>query len=303
MVRRCLAGLFGLVFVLAGLRAAAAEPLRLTVSIPPLQGLAARLGGEGVAVSSFMNETQDPHAFSPSPRAVASLGRSALLFTVGIDFEAAVCEKIRQAFPGVEIVDVSAGLSRSPGVACSEDGHAGEAHAGHDHAGHDHGEVSDPHLWLSVPNLLHMAGRMAEALERRLPEQRQAIAANLAALRQEFEAAHADYGRRLEGLRGAVFYVYHPSFGYFARDYGLVQQAVEIDGKSPSPRQLSALIAQASAAKVRVIVVQPQFPQRSAQILSERIGGQVIAINPLSADPLGAMGQAVAALERTRGAR
>jgi len=298
MRTRCLAGLLGLVVGLAGLRAAAAEPLRVTVSIPPLQGLAARLGGERVAVSSFMNETQDPHTFSPSPRAVASLGRSALLFTVGIDFEAAVCEKIRQAFPGVEIVDVSAGLSRSPGAACS-----GHGHEGHDHAEHEQDAVGDPHLWLSVPNLLHMAGRMAEALERRLPEQRQAIAANLAGLRQEFEAAHADYARRLEGLRGAVFYVYHPSFGYFARDYGLVQQAVEIDGKSPSPRQLSALIAQAGEAKVRVIVVQPQFPQRSAQILSERIGGQVIAINPLSADPLGAMGQAVAALERTQGAR
>lgn len=298
MVRRCLVGFLALVFGMAGLRGAAAEPLRVTVSIPPLQGLAARLGGDHVAVSSFMDETQDPHTFSPSPRAVASLGRSAVLFTVGVDFEATVCEKIRQAFPRVEIVDVSAGLSRSPGEACSADDHAG-----HDHAGHDHGGVSDPHLWLSVPNLLHMAGRMAEALERRLPEQRQAIAANLAALRQEFEAAHADFGRRLEGRRGAVFYVYHPSFGYFARDYGLVQQAVEIDGKSPSPRQLAGLIAQAGEAKVRVIIVQPQFPQRSAQILSERIGGQVIAISPLGADPLGAIGQAVAALERTRSAR
>lgn len=269
-------------------------PLRVSVSIPPLQGLAARLGGDRVVVSSFMAENQDPHTFSPTPRAVAELGECAVFFAVGIDFEATLCEKVRRTFPNLEIVDVTTGLERSPGGAHEE--HGAEAHE--PAAEHAHEHLTDPHLWLSLPNLTHMAGKMAEALKRRLPEQREAIERNLAVLTAELAAAHAEFGRQLAPWRGTTFYVYHPSFGYFARDYGLVQEPVEIDGKSPAPRQLGALVEQAAREKVRVIFVQPQFPERAARVLAERIGGEVIAVNHLSPDPVGTLRQAVAALAR-----
>lgn len=300
---RLLHGLILAVTTLAVCRGAAA-PLKVSVSIPPLQGLAASLGGEWVTISSFMGENQDPHTFTPAPRAVAELGECAVFFAVGIDFEAALCAKVKATFPALEIVDVTAGLERSPGA--SHEGHEAETHRGTGHAeaeaesSHSHAHVTDPHLWLSVPNLSHMAGVMAETLKRRLPEHREAVDRNLARLTAELAATHAEFGRQLAPLRGSTFYVYHPSFGYFARDYGLVQEAVEIDGKSPTPRQLTALIAQAAREKVKVIFVQPQFSERTARILAERIGGDVIAINHLTPDPVGALRQAVAALVRTQ---
>ncbi len=36
--------------------------------------------------------------------------------------------------------------------------------------------------------------------------------------------------------------VYHPSWGYFAKEYGLTQIPVEIEGKRPKPAQLQRLI-------------------------------------------------------------
>ena len=42
------------------------------------------------------------------------------------------------------------------------------------------------------------------------------------------------------GGNGRGFLVFHPAWGYFAKDYGLTQQAIEFEGKEPSPRRLAA---------------------------------------------------------------
>ena len=78
--------------------------------------------------------------------------------------------------------------------------------------------------------------------------------------------------------------MFHPAFGHFAKAYGLKQEAVESQGKSPGPKHITELIARAKAAGAKVIFVQPQFSQRSAEIIAKRIGGRVVPLDPLSGD-------------------
>ena len=85
-------------------------------------------------------------------------------------------------------------------------------------------------------------------------------------------------------LRGEKILVFHPAFGYFADEFGLVQEAIETGGNEPSPKQLEKIISEAKAEDVRVIFVQPQFSKSSAEAVANAIGGAVIAINPLAAD-------------------
>ena len=85
-------------------------------------------------------------------------------------------------------------------------------------------------------------------------------------------------------MEGRSFFVFHPSFGYFADDYGLEQVAVETGGSEPSARQLARLIREARDAEVRVIFVQPQFSRKSAETIASEIGGAVVPIDPLARD-------------------
>jgi len=78
------------------------------------------------------------------------------------------------------------------------------------------------------------------------------------------------------------FMVFHPSWGYFARDYGLEQVAVEIEGKEPKPNQLRKLIEKARAENIHVIFAQPQFSTKSAKLLAGEIGGEVVMIDNLA---------------------
>ncbi len=264
-------------------------PVRVSVSIPPLVAVVRSIGGDLVEVSSLMSESDDPHTFSPTPQRISSLRAAHLFLTIGIDYEKAVCDKIGPMFPHLRIVDVAAGVDKI-------------AAANHDHAHgesceSDHGEhLSDPHVWLSLPNLIAVAEQVKLALQEAMPEKSEEFAERFATYRALLESRHREFTEQLQGLETRSFCVYHPVFGYFARDYELKQHVVEVDGKAPTPRQLRNLAEEAKEENFKVIFVQPQFTERPAQAIAELIGGSVMRINPLAEDPLVVLSQAVEAL-------
>ena len=80
------------------------------------------------------------------------------------------------------------------------------------------------------------------------------------------------------------FMVFHPAWGYFAREYGLEQLPVEVEGKAPKPRQLMKLIDEAKRLKVRAIFVQPEFSDKSAKLLAAELGIPVVRVSPMATD-------------------
>ena len=107
---------------------------------------------------------------------------------------------------------------------------------------------------------------------------------NLKQLDADLDALDAQLANELAPLKGRTFFVFHPAFGYFARDYGLKQEAVETGGKAPGPKHVKELIDKAKSEGVRVIFVEPQFSQQAAKAIADQIGGVVIPINPLAED-------------------
>lgn len=248
--------LFG---VLAGFSMAAqAAELNVWCGIPPLVSVVNEVGGDRVRVQSLMNSSQDPHTWSPTPKAVAGVRAAALFFTVGMPFEETVARKLAGMNSGLRIIHTASGLDTT----------------------------IDPHVWLSLPNLSIIADSVREALVQADPAGEAVYRRNCSAYQQRLETEHERLRRKLAPLEGRTFYVYHPVFGYFAHDYGLKQGVVELEGKSPSPKDLLALINRAKGAQVRVVFVQPQFSQRPAKIIADRIGGAVIAIDPLLENPV-----------------
>jgi zinc transport system substrate-binding protein len=271
-------------------------PALVYAGIAPQAWLVERVGGDRVRTAVMVPQGQDPHTFEPSPRHVADLGRAKLYIVVGMPFEARLLPKIRMAVPDLVMVDGIRGVRRRL-MEC--DGH-GDGAAAHRHG--VEGEF-DPHAWLSAPNLVVMASNICVALTQAMPSGAADFERNRRELTMELETLHAALAKRLAPFRGRAFYVYHPAFGYFADDYGLRQAAVEIEGKSPTPRQIATLVTAARRDGVRIIFVQPQFSARSAQAIAEAIGGVVVALDPLARDPLRNFGVMASELERAFGGK
>jgi len=283
--------LFFLVMLLGVQKANAA--VEVFVSIPPQKWLSDRIGGQHLVTGVLISKGQDPHTFEPTPKQVEALSHSQLYFTVGLEFEKQIITKIRQSSSKLQIVDCTAGIKK---LAMAEHHHHGNETVHHDDAGknehtedgqgHDHAGL-DPHVWLSPVNLKIMAANMAKAMIAADPQNSGDYTANLAQLNRELDALDQKIAAQLQPCAGATFFVFHPSFGYFAKRYGLHQEAVEVEGKLPTPKQLSNLITEAKADGVKVIFVQPQFDSRSAEVIATAIGGEVVPLDALAEDVKG----------------
>ena len=84
--------------------------------------------------------------------------------------------------------------------------------------------------------------------------------------------------------RSKGFLVFHPAWGYFAKDYGLSQVSIELEGKEPSPGELMEQLKEAKTLGIKNIWIQPQRSSRMAKSLAESLGGKLIVLDPLSTD-------------------
>jgi|WetSurMetagenome_2_1015567.scaffolds.fasta_scaffold32955_3 zinc transport system substrate-binding protein len=259
------------------------------VSISPQRYFVQKIGGDLVDVSVLVPAGASPHNFEPRPRQMAELSKSAVYFAVGIDFEKFWLKRIAVANPKLHVVYTDDGIARIPMV-------------DHDHeetsrqpqpqeskteipAKDNHGGVSpDPHVWLSPALVKIQAGHIRNALVALDPAHRSKYGSNFVSFMREIDELDAELKALFAGRKGEQFMVFHPSWGYFAEAYGLVQVPVEIEGKEPKPAQLRKLIRHARDRHIKTVFVQPQFSAKSAELLSREIGGQIVFADPLAED-------------------
>jgi zinc transport system substrate-binding protein len=267
-----------------------ADVLTVTVSIAPQQYFVERIAGEGINVNVMVEPGASPATYEPKPEQLAALSRSAAYFSIGVPFENVWLDKIAEANPEMRIVDTADGIERVPIEAHSHEADADEDHDEDDD--HEHAEgAPDPHIWLS-PSLVKVQARtIADALIELDPDQREAYEANLDAFVADIEDLQASIEETLHGVESRKFLVFHPSWGYFAEDFGLEQIAIEVGGQEPSAKELAALIALAKEEAIQVIFAQPEFSAEDASTIAEEIGGEVIMVSPLAPDWLDNMRQ------------
>lgn len=249
--------------------------LAVFAGIPPSRYLVEQIGGKHVKVDVLVQPGQDPHTFNPGPQQVVALGRAAVFFQVGMPFETAVLEKVREGNRRLVIVDTTEGIKKLPlvGPCCDE--------SGHDHHAVNEAEELDPHVWLSPPLLKTMAANIAEGLCRADPSHARDYRRNLSSLDCRLDVLHRQVGRKLAPYRGRSFCVFHPGFAYFADAYGLKETAIQLGGQMPTGKHLFALIEKAKAEGVKTVFVQPEFDPQSARAVTKVLGGHVVPLNGL----------------------
>ena len=255
---------------------AEAEPIRVVVSVQPQAYFVERVGGEYVDVEVLVGPGRSPATYEPTPQQMVRLQQADLYFSIGVPFESGLMPKVQGLHSDLRLVDMSNGIEDSSPV----DQH--EPHAGH---GHDHGGV-DPHVWLDPAKVKIMARTISQELSQLHPKRESWFQDNLQLFLSDLDSVDMRIRRRLSDVQGKTFFVFHPAYGHFARAYGLNQVAVEVDGKEPGPAQLADVIKHAKRDKVDVIIVQPQFAQKSAETIAAAIGSEILSLDPLAREYL-----------------
>lgn len=265
---------------------ASSKVIDVTVSIVPQKYFVEKIGGSFVDVNVMVLPGASPATYEPKPRQMVQLSKSVVYFAVGVPFESVWLDKISSINKSMTIVNTQDGIERLPMAKHEhhdEDEHEGEDEH-HDEHGHSEGEILDPHIWLSPALVKVQAKTIKNTLIKVDPKNKNAYQSNYELFIKEIETIDEKIKLILKDMEGNKFMVFHPSWGYFAKEYGLEQIPVEVEGKKPSPKELAHLIDEANEENVKVIFVQPQFSQKSAKIIAKQIGGRTQIANPLTYD-------------------
>ncbi|MGB7977656.1 MAG: zinc ABC transporter substrate-binding protein [Chlamydiales bacterium] len=246
------------------------KPL-LLVSIAPYRFLAERIAGAGFEVETVVPAAANPHSFEPTSAQVTHMNRSQVWFRIGEPFETKILPILEKRNGGMTVADLREGIDL-----IEEKHELGCKHCAMDHL--------DRHIWLSPKRAIEQARLIERALEKKFPQQSDTFRQNLTQLSIELMALDAEIRDILKSVENRTLLVSHPAFGYFCKDYNFVQLSVEYEGKDPRPKHLEEILKQAVAASAELALALPQYNNKGAQLIAEKLHMPVRLIDPYSAD-------------------
>jgi zinc transport system substrate-binding protein len=110
--------------------------------------------------------------------------------------------------------------------------------------------------------------------------------ANAAAFSKQLDALDGELATTLSPIKGQATLLFHPSFAYLFKRYGIVLAGVieKFPGKEPSPKYLQGLIGQIKAQHIRAIFTETLLPKQPAVVIAEGTGVPVLELDPACGD-------------------
>jgi len=253
----------------------AEDRIQVVTTTTDLRSLTEAVGGERVAAVSLVPANMDAEDYQPKPQDVLRLKNARLLVRVGLDYDLWVDRPLAQVGRaeirrgGPAYVDASFGIAvlelRGMSVGPSD--------------GHAHGS-GNPHYWLDPKNAEIITGTLLEALARIDPANAAAYETNRQVFLARLNAKLAEWETKLAPLQGMPIVAYHNSWPYFARRFRLdfVGFVETKPGVPPSPSHLAGIVKTMRERNVRIVVREPQEPERDVAFVASKTGALVVKL-------------------------
>ncbi len=243
----------------------------VAVTILPQQEFVEQIAGEfPIEIMVMIPPGASPATYELSPDQMRRISKARAYFKLGsgLPFENVWLEKIESLSPDMKVFDCSEGIEMISGT---EHHHEGQEH---------HGQ--DPHIWCSPLNAKIMVDNITRGLIAVDPEHIKVYEKNAPIYKNKLDQLDLEIKNKLAIVSKRDFIIFHPSWSYYARDYGLNQVAMEVEGKEPHAHDLKKLIEISHEKNIKTIFASPQFNTESAEMIAFEIGGTVEYINPLA---------------------
>ena len=293
-----LLAVFFLFLTLAAGNTALAE-VRVLTSIKPLQLIAAAVQDGLGTPEVLLPPGASPHHYALRPSDVRNLREADLLYWIGADLESFLPRVLAgRSKPSVAVQDLAGMSLRHFGD--SHDAHKEEGHDEHEHhEDHESAEVADEHdhdhrpgtldahLWLLPANARVIAGKMAADLAAVDPANAARYQANAKAFGERLSALDTRLKKRLQGLKGKSYFVFHEAYDYFEAAYGLEHAGVFSIASEvqPGARHVAAMRERLQQAGPTCVFNEPPVAPRLSKTLTAGL--------PVTLAELDAMGGAL----------
>lgn len=246
----------------APLPALSAETLRVVTSFYPVYVATLNVtdGVPGVEVHNLTSpHIGCLHDYQLTAGDVRKLAEADVLLANGAGMETFL-GKVRKQFPSLRVAEASEGIPLMDG---------------------------NPHVWVSFPGATKQVDNIAGALALAAPDKADAFRANAEKYKAALHALDERMRSALAPHAGTPIVTFHEAFPYFARDFRLDLAGViaREPGTEPSARELADTIELVRDRKVKALFAEPQFPDKSAQVISRETGVKVHELDPVATGP------------------
>ena len=236
----------------------------MVVTIAPEAEFVKAVGGDKVDVTVMVPSTADVHTYEPLPSQLSEVAKARMYVEVGssLEFENNYLDKLKASNPSMLIVNASQGIELMP--SSEEDGD----------------ETIDPHVWLSPRNAKIMVENIYQGLVQVDPANQAYYQKNRDQYLEKLDELDKNTTEILNGKTKPIL-IYHPAFGYYARDYNLTFIGVMVNDEEPSAQRIARMVDVARENNITVVYLEPQYNSKFMDSLANQIGGQVIVVSDL----------------------
>jgi len=246
---------------------------KVFVSILPQKYFVEKIAGDLFDVEVMVKPGFSPETYEPTAKQMISLSEAKIYFTIGVEFENSLLDRIKKTNPnllvintrdGIELLDINRYQTYS------------NPEENDDHKG------KDPHIWLSPMLVKIQAENIKKGLNYIDLDNSKIYDENYKKFSEELDTLHIEIENTFKDLKARDFLVFHPAWGYFADEFSLNQYAIEIEGKEPTIKELSKIINIAKEKNIKVIFTQEQISKQNAESIADQIGATIVSIDPLA---------------------
>ncbi len=259
----------------------AADKMNVVATTTVLADIAREIAQDKIRVTSIASPRQNIHHYAPTPKDVLKVKKADVLIHEGLDLEVwrepllTAAGNMRFLGEGRYSLDVSQGVSLLE-IPASLSRAEGDIHV-----------FGNPHYIGDPENAKIVAANIAEGLANVEPEDADFFRKNAEAFNRRMDEKIKNWKERLAQFKGAPVVVYHRSWSYFAKEFGLVIVG-EIEPKPgipPTAKHLAEVLRLIREKKVKVIIKEPFEENRTPQKIAEETGAQVITLSQSVGEP------------------
>lgn len=251
--------------------------VNVAVSIVPQKTFVEKIGGDKVRIALMVPVGSSPHTYEPKPSQMKDLSNAQVYYTIDVEFEKAWLPRFGSQNKKMQIISLASGIKKIP---MPKHHHEEAKHKHHEKENHTHNEL-DSHLWTSPQNVKIISKNILNSLVALDKPNEGYYKKNYDSWMAEIDQVDTQIKSNLASIKNGKFMVFHPAWGYFAKQYNLEQIGIEVDGKEPKPQQLVNLLREAKEEKVNAIFTAPEFSEKSAKQIADELKIPVVKISPL----------------------
>jgi len=248
---------------------ALADQINTAVTIVPQKQFVQAVSGPNNQVVVMIPPGYSPGNYAPKPSELTKLSDSNIYFSIGVPADLQnILPKIKQFNPNIEITKLAELVGEKYEPRTFSNG------------------GTDPHIWLSLKRVSYIIEIIRDKFIKLNPNREEFYRNNTEDYLEKIKKNDQKIREIIDKKENKYMLVYHPSFGYFAEEYGLEMISIEENGKKATAKHLQEIIDFARQNNINRIFYQAEIDSRQTEAVAEEIGAKLVKLDPLAGDYL-----------------